>query len=64
MEKFCEIQNNFAPLFYNLIVSLFIDDYNILYKRDFILLNFDKFYRNYQKVPIDITRQFFLALYE
>ena len=62
MEKFCEIQNNFAPLFYNLIVSLFIDDYNILYKREFILLNFDKFYRNYQKVPIDILLEPYLDL--
>ena len=62
MEKFCEMQNNFAPLFYNLIVSLFIDDYNVLNKREFILLNFDKFFRNYQKVPINILLEPYLDL--
>lgn len=36
------------------MVNLFLENYNNLFKREFILLNFEKFFNNHQTVPIDI----------
>ena len=54
LEKFGEVKNKFAPPLYKNIVNLFLDNYDNKIKREFILLNFEKFFNNHQTVPIDI----------
>ena len=54
MEKFGEIKNEYAPPLYKNISYSLISNYDNEIKREFILLNFEKFFNNHQTVPIDI----------
>ena len=54
LEKFGESKIKYAPPLYKIMVNLFLENYNNLFKREFILLNFEKFFDDHQTVPIDI----------
>ena len=62
IEKLSEIKNKYAPLLYKDIINLFLEDYDNLIKREFILLNFGKFFRKYPRIPIDIFLNPYLDL--
>ena len=48
------VYNQYAPSLYKCLVSLFIEMYNELQKREFFLLNFGKFLIENKQIPIDI----------
>ena len=56
LENFGNIKNIYAPKLYKFIVNCFMNNINFenIYKREFILLNFEKFFNNNQTIPIDI----------
>ena len=54
MERFGEYKIQYAPILYKNMVILLIENYDNEIKREFILLNFEKFFNNHQTVPIDI----------
>ena len=54
MNRFGQIKNKYAPPLYKNIVLLFLELYDDIYKREFILENFEKFFNNEQQIPIDI----------
>ena len=54
MNRFGQIKNKHAPPLYKNIVLLFLELYDDVYKREFILENFEKFFNNEQQIPIDI----------
>ena len=54
MERFGEHKIQYAPSLYKNMVLLLIENYDNEIKREFILLNFEKFFNNHQTVPIDI----------
>ena len=54
IERFGEVKIDYAPFLYKNLVSLLIENYNNEILREFILLNFEKFFNNHQTVPIDI----------
>ena len=54
MNRFGQIKNKYAPPLYKNIVLLFLEFYDDVYKREFILENFEKFFNNEQQIPIDI----------
>ena len=49
-----QVYNQHAPPIYKCLVSLFIEMYNELQKREFFLLNFEKFLKEHKQIPIDI----------
>ena len=49
-----QVYNHHAPPLYKCLVSLFIEMYNELQKREFFLLNFEKFIKEHKLIPIDI----------
>ena len=54
MNRFGQIKNKYAPPLYKNIVLLFLELYDNIYKREFFLENFEKFFNNQQEIPIDI----------
>ena len=54
MNRFGQIKNKYAPPLYKNIVLLFLEFYDDIYKREFFLENFEKFFNNQQQIPIDI----------
>ena len=54
IERFGEVKIDYAPFLYKNLVSSLIENYNNEILREFILLNFEKFFNNHQTVPIDI----------
>ena len=54
MERFGEVKIEYAPILYKNIVFLLIENFDNEIKREFILINFEKFLNNHQTVPIDI----------
>ena len=54
MDKFGKNKNKYGPQLYKCLVSLFLEGFNNEEKREFFLLNFEKFFNSEQQVPIDI----------
>ena len=54
MDKFGKNKNKFGPQLYRNLVNLFIEGYNNEEKREFFLMNFEKFFNKEQQIPIDI----------
>ena len=54
MDKFGKNKNKYGPQLYKYLVNLFIEGYNNEEKREFFLMNFEKFFNNEQQIPIDI----------
>ena len=54
MNRFGQIKNKYAPPLYKNIVLLFLEFYDGIYKREFFLENFEKFFNSQQQIPIDI----------
>ena len=54
MNRFGQIKNKYAPPLYKNIVLIFLELYDDIYKREFFLENFEKFFNNQQQIPIDI----------
>ena len=61
MNRFGEIKNKYAPPLYKNIVLLFLELYDDVYKREFFLENFEKFFNNQQQIPIDILLEPYLT---
>ena len=60
MNRFGQIKNKYAPPLYKNIVLLFLELYDDIYKREFFLENFEKFFNNQQQIPIDILLEPYL----
>ena len=60
MERFGEYKIQYAPILYKNMVFLLIENYDNEIQREFILLNFEKFFNNHQTVPIDILLEPYL----
>ena len=54
MDKFGKNKNKYGPQLYKCLVNTFIEGYDNEEKREFYLLNFEKFFNSEQQVPIDI----------
>ena len=54
MDKFGKNKNKYGPQLYKCLVNMFIDGYNNEEKREYFLINFERFFNNEQQVPIDI----------
>mgnify|MGYP002626069953 FL=1 len=54
MDKFGKNKNKYGPQLYKCLVNMFIEGYNNEEKREFFLINFEKFFNSEQQVPIDI----------
>ena len=54
MDRFGQIKNKYAPPLYKNIVLIFLELYDDVYKREFFLENFEKFFNSQQQIPIDI----------
>lgn len=54
MQKFGEGKNDNAPPLYKVLVFLLLESYDDEVKREFYLVNFEKFFTKNQIVPIDI----------
>ncbi len=61
MNRFGQIKNKYAPPLYKNIVFLFIELYDDIYKREFFLENFEKFFNSQQQIPIDILLEPYLS---
>ena len=54
MDKLGKNKNKYGPQLYKCLVNMFIEGYDNEEKREFFLLNFEKFFNIEQQVPIDI----------
>ena len=54
MDKFGKNKNRHGPQLYKCLVNMFIEGYDNEEKREFFLVNFEKFFNSEQQVPIDI----------
>ena len=54
MDKFGKNKNKNGPQLYKCLVSLFLEGYNNEEKREFFLINFERFFNSEQQVPLDI----------
>ena len=61
MNRFGQIKNKYGPPLYKNIVLLFLELYNDVYKREFFLENFEKFFNEQQQIPIDILLEPYLT---
>ena len=61
MNRFGQIKNKYAPPLYKNIVLLFLELYDDIYKREFFLENFEKFFNSQQQIPIDILLEPYLT---
>ena len=53
MDKFGKNKNRFGPQLYKCLVNIFLEGYDNEEKREFFLINFEKFFNSEQQVPID-----------
>ena len=61
INRFGKIKNKYAPSLYKNIVLLFLELYDDIYKREFFLENFEKFFNEQQQIPIDILLEPYLT---
>ena len=61
MNRLGQIKNKYGPPLYKNIVLLFLELYDDIYKREFFLENFEKFFNNQQQIPIDIFLEPYLT---
>jgi hypothetical protein len=61
MNRFGQIKNKYAPPLYKNVVLLFLELYDDIYKREYFLENFEKFFNNQQQIPIDILLEPYLS---
>ena len=61
MNRFGQIKNKYAPPLYKNIVLLFLELYDDIYKREYFLENFEKFFNSQQQIPIDILLEPYLT---
>jgi len=54
INKFSEMKDKYAPKLYKILVFQFLEYYNDIYKRQFFLESFQKFFNEQQQIPIDI----------
>ena len=54
MDKFGKNKNKYGPQLYKCLVNMFLEGYNNEEKREFFLINFERFFNSQQQVPIDI----------
>ena len=60
MDKFGKNKNRFGPQLYKCLVNIFLEGYDNEEKREFFLINFEKFFNSEQQVPIDILFEKYL----
>ena len=61
IEKFSQLKIKYAPQLYKDLVSIFLEVYDDIYKREFILENFEKFFNSQKQIPIDIFLEKYLS---
>ena len=61
MDRLGQMKNKYAPPLYKNIVLLFLELYDDIYKREFILENFERFFNSHQEIPIDIFLEPYLS---
>ena len=54
INQFSEKKDKYAPKLYKILVFQFLEYYNDIYKRQFFLDSFQKFFNEQQQIPIDI----------
>ena len=54
MNRLGKIKNKYAPQLYKVIVELFLQTYDNIFKREIFLENFEKFFNENKDIPIDI----------
>ena len=61
MDRFGQMKNKYAPPLYKNIVLLFLELYDDIYRREFMLENFERFFNSHQEIPIDIFLEPYLS---
>ena len=61
MDRFGQMKNKYAPPLYKNIVLLFLELYDDIYRREFMLENFERFFNAHQEIPIDIFLEPYLS---
>jgi len=61
MDRFGQMKNKYAPPLYKNIVLLFLELYDDIYRREFMLENFERFFNGHQEIPIDIFLEPYLS---
>ena len=61
MDRFGQMKNKYAPPLYKNIVLLFLELYDDIYRREFMLENFERFFNSHQEVPISIFLEPYLS---
>ena len=61
MDRFGQMKNKYAPPLYKNIVLLFLELYDDIYRREFMLENFESFFNAHQEIPIDIFLEPYLS---
>ena len=61
MDRFGQMKNKYAPPLYKNIVLLFLELYDDIYRREFMLENFECFFNAHQEIPIDIFLEPYLS---
>ena len=61
MDRFGQMKNKYAPPLYKNIVLLFLELYDDVYRREFMLENFERFFNSHQEIPIDIFLEPYLS---
>ena len=61
MDRFGQMKNKYAPPLYKNIVLLFLELYDDIYRREFMLENFERFFNVHQEIPIDIFLEPYLS---
>ena len=54
INQFSEKKDKYAPKLYKILVFQFLEYYNDIYKRQFFLDSFQKFFNEQQQIPLDI----------
>ena len=54
MDRFGKDKNKFGPQLYKFLVNIFLETFDNEEKREFFLINFEKFFNSEPQVPIDI----------
>ena len=61
MDRFGQMKNKYAPPLYKNVVLLFLELYDDIYRREFMLENFERFFNSHQEIPIDIFLEPYLS---
>ena len=54
IDQLAKLKSKYAPKLYKMLVFLFLELYDDIFKREFFLDNFEKFLNEQQQIPIDI----------